>query len=111
MVGGIAPGVTSTPLGEFWPTITACMNTGVESLQEPAFLLVRTTTEGAQLQLAESAEVRLTIIDAQGKAVLDRLWNGEPLTLAYFAPGAYTAQVAVADQRRTRSFIVGALTR
>ncbi len=111
VVGGIAPGVTGVPIGEFWPTISACMNTGVESLQEPAFLLVWTTNDGVQLQLAVPAEVRLTLIDAQGRAVLDRQWNGEFLTLARFAPGAYTAQVAMADQRRTRTFIVGALTR
>lgn len=111
VVGGIVPGVTSVPIGEFWPTISACMATGVESLVEPAFLLVRTTTEAVQLQLANPAEVRLTLIDAQGRAVLDRVWNGELLTLARFAPGAYIAQVAVADQRRTRRFIVGASTR
>ncbi len=98
---GILPGITSLPLEEFWPAVMACGAVGVEGVEQPTGLSVRTTSDGVWLSLLNPEQVELQVTDALGKAVLRRRWNGEPIWLGDLATGVFFVQVERAGHRVT----------
>lgn len=99
----ILPGVTSMPIEEFWPAVSACGAVGIKGVEHPAGLSVRTTSDGVWLALLDPEQTELQVTDALGKAVLRRRWNGEALWLGDLATGVFFVQVERAGRRLTRS--------
>lgn len=91
--GGVAPGVSSTPINEFWPAVTACLGTGTHENVVEEGLRVQVGVEGQIISLLSPVAVRLQVGDAAGRTVLKRSWDGLPLTLTPEAPGVYVIQV------------------
>lgn len=91
--GGIAPGVSSAPIEEFWPAVTACLGTAIHENTTPEGLRVQVGSGGPIISLVSPGVVRLQVADAAGRAVLTRSWDGLPLVLDPAAGGVYIIQV------------------
>ncbi len=90
--GGIAPGVSSAPIEEFWPAVTACIGTTIHENTTPEGLRVQGSSAGPVISLLALGAVRLQVTDASGRNVLTGSWDGLPLVLDP-AAGVYIIQV------------------
>ena len=61
---------------------------------------------GVSIFLPTLESVGLSLMDAAGKAVLRRLWNGEALWIANLPTGAYLLRLDMGGQRASRKLFV-----
>lgn len=54
----------------------------------------------------QSGPMALLVVDAQGRMVLRRAWNGQTLPFSSVAPGVYTARVSIGGEHWTRKILV-----
>lgn len=91
--GGIAPGVSSAPIEEFWTAVTDCLGTATHENAIAEGLRVRMGSGGPVISLDSPGAVRLLVADASGRNVLSRSWDGLPLVLDPGAAGVCIIQV------------------
>lgn len=90
------PMVQTMSLQDFDAMVTSCtLGVGVEEpVEEENELTVSYTTDGPLLRAAlPLGNSQLTIVDAAGRVVLSRGWNGEPMLLGLGAAGVYAVRV------------------
>lgn len=98
----IVPGVTSLPLDDFWPAVSACVALGIPVVGALEELSVRTMNGGVLIALPGRHNVDLKLVDAGGRAVLHRRWNGEPLWIGDLAGGVFLLELVKDGQRAVR---------
>ncbi len=102
-------GATETvTLQGFADLINGCLSTGVQVVAAYDAIQVRYVDGTPVLSCADIAQgADLLIMDAQGRAVLRRRWNGLPLSFDNALPGVYIAQVYAGGRKWVRKMVVG----
>jgi hypothetical protein len=95
------------PVSEFEQAIMSCsLGTGIKE-EAAEQLVVRYAAGVPQLELPGcSGQVQMNVLDAQGRAVIARNWDGTPLALQGLASGAYVADVRNNGSRWVRKVVV-----
>ena len=94
------------PIEDFWPAVIDCLGLGIGPPGILEGLSVRTHAGGVSLSLPTTENVELTLMDASGKAVLRRRWNGEALWIGDLSNGAYLLELVQGDQRSARKLYI-----
>jgi hypothetical protein len=102
----IVPGINSMPVNEFWAAVSACVALGIPSPGVLEQLSVRTPSGGVWLALPTGENVDLRLLDAMGKALLRRRWNGEALWIGDLAGGAFLLEVVKNGQRGALKLLI-----
>lgn len=103
-----APAVQTMSLQDFDAMVTSCtLGVGVEEpVEEENALVVIYTMDGPVLRSAlPLGNAQLSIVDAAGRVVLSRGWNGEPMTLGLAAAGVYAVRVRDGEQEIRARYI------
>lgn len=107
VTGGIAPGVSSSPIGEFWAAVSACLSTGaLEQVIEPSFMSISLIPGGVRLSATRQTAMHLEVMDTRGRSLVRRDWNGGPMAIDGLRTGAYLVRVSRGEERWTRRFVV-----
>lgn len=94
-------------LDEFEQVVTGCaIGTGVPEHAAEAFRVCYNNGSPIVDLVGAPGDARLRIMDAQGRVLLDRRWNGSPLPIAGGAPGAYLVEVRAYGQRSVKRVFV-----
>ncbi len=95
-------------LAAFQVLVDGCLPTAVPERSIPSPLSVR-YVDGSPVITCPGLDpdAYLVIIDAQGRIVLRRRWNGTPLPIDGAVPGLYIAQVGSNGRKWVRKMVVG----
>jgi hypothetical protein len=95
-------------LQEFSDLVNGCLSTGVQEVAAIGSIDLRYVDGNPVISCADIANgADLLIMDAQGRAVLRRRWNGMPLPFESAVLGVYIAQVLSCERKWVRKMVVG----
>lgn len=110
VVGSLnGPQTQSMTLAEFTALVTTCSGTqGITDPDDEGLLCV--AGSGGHLpvlSLGTARKARIEVLDATGRRVLDRAWDGSALPLQGLAPATYVVRLQVDDRLIARKVSVG----
>jgi len=91
--------IESVPIDQFVAFVAGCLTTTVAEGAGEDPLIVRADGGALWLSMITRQRAQLSIVDALGRDLISRDWDGSPVQFSGMAPGAYLVLVDVGERR------------